>query len=75
MGLVAKGEYNKAVGESGNARKNDSGSAVGLGNAASAVVGIGAAAVAAGIVVVLTAPSGKATVGFNGRDIFVGGSF
>ncbi len=75
MGLVAKGEYNKASGESGTSRVNDSKSAVGLGNAASVVLGIGAAAAAVGVVVVLTAPSGKATVGFNGRDLFVAGTF
>lgn len=71
LGLVAKSKYNTAAGETGPARQTDSQSAVNTGNVATVVFCVGAAALAAGVVVWLTAPHAAAAVGTNGSEVFV----
>jgi serine/threonine-protein kinase len=75
MGFVAKGQFDTAQGEAGAAQRNDSANAVRTGNLATGLVIGGAAAVGAGIVVWLVAPSPQARVGTNGREVFLGGTF
>jgi len=76
LGLVAKSADRTAQNETGQARHDDSGSAVSLGNAATAIFAVGAAAGVTGFLLWWTAPSGaKTTVGSDGREVFVAGSF
>jgi hypothetical protein len=75
LGFVAKSSDNTAEAETGSARYTDSGNAVSQGNVATGVFVAGAVAAAAGVVVWLTAPSAKVTVGTNGREVFLGGRF
>jgi hypothetical protein len=75
LGLVAKSQFDAADGETGPARKTDSSGAVGTGNAATVVVCAGAALTAAGVVLWLTAPRAPASVGTNGRELFVRAAF
>lgn len=75
LGLMAKSQFNTASGESGQARVNDSASAVSSGNVATIVVVAGGVVAAAGVVVWLTAPSASTQVGTNGRDLVVQGTF
>jgi serine/threonine-protein kinase len=75
LGLVAKSKFTTAQGESGGAQRDDSGSAVSTGNAATIVVAAGAVLAAAGVVIWLTAPSASTQVGMNGNEVFVRGRF
>ena len=75
LGLEAKSKDVTASGEPGAARQTDSQSAARLGNVATIVFGVGAAALAGGVVLWLLAPSPRAAVGTNGREVFLGGSF
>ena len=59
----------------GAGRQTDSQSAARLGNIATIVFAVGGAAVAGGVVLWLLAPSPRAAIGTNGRDVFLGGSF
>ncbi len=74
VGLQAKANDNTARDETGPARFNDSTSAVHLGNAASLIVGIGAAVAVAGAVVWFAAPD-RTAVGTNGRELLLHRSF
>jgi hypothetical protein len=71
----AKAKDNRAAGELGPSRQTDSGSAVSEGNAATVVLGVGAALAATGVVLWLTAPSEKLTVGTDGRGVIFRGGF
>jgi hypothetical protein len=73
--LVAKSQYDTAVGESGAARHNDSVSAHGLADGASIVFVAGAVVAATGAVVWLTAPKAPVSVGTNGHGLLLSGSF
>jgi hypothetical protein len=75
MGLVAKSQYDTAKTEVGTQRHDESVSAVSLGNAATAIVGIGAAVAVGGAVLWLTAPSASVQVGTTGTGAFVSGRF
>jgi hypothetical protein len=75
LGLVAKGHDSAAELEKGSGRQTDSASAVRLGNTATVVAVIGAAASAAGGILWLTAPSASLRVGTNGRDLMLRGTF
>ncbi len=75
IGLVAKSHYSDAVGETGTARQTDSAHAVSAGNVATVVVCVGGALAAAGLVIWLTAPNSQTSVGTNGNEVFVRGSF
>jgi hypothetical protein len=77
LGLVAKASDNTARAETGQARFTDSSNAVSEGNAATVVFAVGGVAVAAGIVLWLTAPKGEATaaLGTDGHQIFLTGRF
>jgi len=75
LALSAKSQYNTAENESGAARHNDSVSAVNTGNVASVVLCVGAGVAAGGLVVWVTAPSTTTTVGTNGSQLFVRGTF
>jgi hypothetical protein len=75
LGLLAKSQYGRAEGETGTPRHDDSVSAVGAGNVASVVFGVGAGVAAAGVVLWLTAPSASTTVGTSGNELFVHGTF
>lgn len=75
VGLVAKSQYDTANRETGPARRSDSESAVGTGNAATAIVCVGAAVAAAGVVIWLTAPRPPAALGTNGHELFVRTTF
>jgi hypothetical protein len=79
VGLMAKSKFSTADGETGSKRVSDSDSAVSTGNTASVIVGVGGALAAAGLVVWFVAPSlsgsTKASVGLNGNELVVGGSF
>jgi hypothetical protein len=73
--LIAKGQYDTATTESGQARHTDSANATSLANAASVTFGVGAAAMVAGVVVWWTAPKGSVAVGTNGREVLFSGTF
>jgi hypothetical protein len=73
--LVAKSQYDTAVGETGSARHSDSVSAHGLADGATIGFLAGAVATAAGAVVWFTAPRAPVSVGTNGRSLFLTGSF
>jgi hypothetical protein len=75
IALDAKSKDNTAAGEPGLARQTDSQAAVQQGNVATVVFGIGAAALATGVVLWILAPSPSTTVGINGRDVVLRGSF
>jgi hypothetical protein len=75
LGLVAKGKYDTANGETGSARGTDSASAVSLGNVATAFVIGGAVAAAAGVVLWFTAPSTPVQVGASPGQVVVSGRF
>jgi hypothetical protein len=75
IALVAKAHDSAAAVEPGIARHTDSVSAVNLGNAATVVVVVGAAATAAGAVVWLTAPTGRPQFGTKGQEILLRGTF
>lgn len=69
LGLVAKSEYDTALGETGSAQRNDSASAVHGGNTASVVMALGGGVAAIGVVVWLTAPKASVAVGTTGREV------
>jgi hypothetical protein len=71
----AQGKDNTAKNEPGLARQSDSRSAVQEGNVATAVMAIGAAAVATGVVLWFLAPSRSARIGTNGHGIVCSGAF
>jgi hypothetical protein len=76
----AKSKDDAAKTETGAAQYNDSGSAVGEGNAATVVLGVGAAVAVTGVVLWLTAPRAKADgaslgVATNGRLVILRGVF
>jgi hypothetical protein len=75
LGLMAKSQFTTAEGETGSQRYNDSGSAVGTGNVATAIVVTGSVLTAAGLIVWLTGPSAKAAVGVNGTGLVIRGRF
>jgi hypothetical protein len=75
VGLSANGEYSRAEGEAGAARRSDSSSAVSAGNVATVVFVAGAALAATGVIVWLTAPSAATQVGVDGREVIVRGTF
>jgi hypothetical protein len=75
MGLVAKSQYDTAKADSGTQRHDESVSAVSLGNAATAIVGIGAAVAVGGAVLWLTAPDARVQIGTMGTGALVRGSF
>jgi hypothetical protein len=75
VALMAKSQMNAAQSETNPAAHSDSVSALGTGNLATVVVGIGAAAVVAGAIVWFTAPDAPVTVGTNGSALLVGGRF
>jgi hypothetical protein len=75
MGLFAKSQFDTATTESGSQRHDDSVSAVNLGTAASVVAAVGAVAVAAGLVLWLTAPDDRARVGTTANGVVLGGVF
>jgi hypothetical protein len=69
LGLLAKSEFNTALGETGAAQRNDSTTAVHGGNAATVVMAVGGVAAAAGIILWLTAPNGSVAISTTGRGI------
>jgi hypothetical protein len=69
LGLMAKSEFNTALGETGAAQRNDSTSAVHGGNVATVVMAVGGGVAAAGIILWLTAPNAAVAVGTTGREI------
>lgn len=75
LGLAAKSRDNTASGELGAARQTDSQSAAQQGNIATGVFIAGAAALAGGVVMWLVAPSPRAAIGTNGREVVMGGTF
>jgi hypothetical protein len=75
LGLIAKAQDNTAAGETGPAHHTDSASAVSKANVATGVFIAGGALAATGVVLWLTAPAAKASVGFNGSGFTVAGSF
>jgi hypothetical protein len=75
LGLVAKSQYNKAAGENGTQRHDDSDSAVNTGNVATIVAGVSAAVAIGGLVLWLTAPSAQVQVGASGGTVLVRGTF
>jgi hypothetical protein len=75
LGLDAKSKDNRASGEAGAARQTDSQSATSEGNLATVVFAVGAAALASGAVLWFLAPSPRAAIGTNGRDLVLRGSF
>ncbi|MGD0530181.1 MAG: hypothetical protein ABSE49_33915 [Polyangiaceae bacterium] len=68
VGLSARSEFEKAEGETGTPRINDSASAVRGGNAATAVVGVGAVVATVGLLVWLLAPS-ETTAGSTRNEL------
>lgn len=75
IALDAKSKDSAAANEPGMARQVDSHNAAQEGNLATIVFGIGAAAVATGAVLWILSPSASTSVGTNGRDILLRGSF
>jgi hypothetical protein len=75
IGLIAKGQYSTASGETGTSRQTDSAHAVTAGDVATVVVCVGGALAAAGLIIWLTAPSAQTSVGTNGTEVFLRGSF
>lgn len=65
----AKSRFDQATGETGTTRANDAHAAVVTGNVATAFVIGGGALVAAGVVLWLTAPTGRVAVGYDGREV------
>jgi hypothetical protein len=75
IGLVAKGQDNRAALESGLPRHTDSVNAAHFGDLATVVFVAGAAAAASAVVLWLTAPSASAQIGTNGREVLFRGVF
>ncbi len=75
IALDAKAKDNAAEGEGGLARQTDSRSDAGAGNVATAVVLAGAVVAATGVVLAITAPRGKVSVGTDGRGVLLKGTF
>jgi hypothetical protein len=75
LGLVAKSQFDAATHEMDPARQTDSLAATHTGDIATAVFCVGAAAIVAGGVIWLTAPSARASVGTTGSTLIVRGSF
>jgi hypothetical protein len=74
--LSAKSLDDRAANESGEAKHDDSASAVSRGNVATVVFGSGMAFVAVGALVWLSAPSpGAPAISTDGRHVFVRGTF
>jgi hypothetical protein len=71
--LLARAQYDRATGETGLSRHDDSVSAIGKADAASVVLGVGSLLVAAGLVVWLTAPSSKPPAS-SGRERILSGT-
>jgi hypothetical protein len=71
----AKARDNTAAGEAEPARHTDSQSAANEGTLASVIIGVGAAAAVAGVVLWFTAPRADVSVGFTGHDLWVRGTF
>lgn len=74
LALVAKSKYDSAEQE-GVGRHADSASAVSLGNVATGVVIAGGVLAAAGVVLWFTAPRDGPQVGYDGRQVLIGGTF
>jgi hypothetical protein len=75
LALMAKSQMNAAQTEPNPAAHNDSVNAVGTGNVATIVMGIGAAVAVTGAVVWLAAPDKAVTVGTSGGTLLVRGRF
>ena len=73
--LVANSQFQSAEHESGTARLDDSIRAGHLADVATVVVAAGSAVTVAGALVWLTAPKSPVSVGSNGRDVFMFGTF
>jgi hypothetical protein len=72
LGFAAKGAYNAAFGEPGEARHTDSESAANEGNVATGILVAGGVLAAAGVVMWFVAPPNAGTkVGVNGRGVWV----
>ncbi len=75
IALAAKSKDQTAAGEPGLARQTDSQAAVQQGNVATLVMGLGAAAVATGVVLWIVSPGSSTRVGTNGHELLLGGAF
>jgi hypothetical protein len=73
--LAAKSQYDKSAGESGTARHDDSLRASQLGDTATVVMGVGGALIATGVVFWFVTPRASVSVGTNGPQWFVRGTF
>jgi len=75
LALSAKSQFNKAKNEPFPAQGEDSQKAVKMGNIATVAAAVGGGLAATGLVIWLTAPRGPVTVGTNGQELFVTGTF
>ena len=75
LALDAKSKDNAAASEPGIARQTDSHSAAQQGNVATVVFAVGAAAVAAGVVLWLLSPAPRTQVGTDGHELLLRGTF
>ncbi len=75
IGLLAKSADDSASTEAFPAKHDDSLNASHLAQGATVVVGVGAAVAVVGAVLWFTAPSAKASVGSNGRELLLRGTF
>jgi hypothetical protein len=73
--LAAESRFAGAEGTTGSPRVDQSGQAVGFGDAASFAFVVGTAMVAGGAVLWFTAARGAPTVGTNGREVLLHGAF
>lgn len=75
LAFSAKTQMNKAEKEGSPAKETDSQNAVKMGNIATVAAAVGGGLAATGLVIWLTAPRGPVTVGTNGQELFVAGTF
>ena len=75
IALNAKVNDSNAAGEAGAARHTDSESAASEGNVATVVLSVGAALAATGVVLWFTAPVARTSVGTNGQQLILRGTF
>jgi hypothetical protein len=75
LGLSAKSQYDKATGEAGPPRHDDSVSAVNTGNLATIVLAVGGATAVAGGILWITAPDRNVTLGTSGQALVLRGVF
>jgi ferric-dicitrate binding protein FerR (iron transport regulator) len=73
--FVAHHEHDDASAETGSARLADERSASQLANGAAFLLVAGGAAVASGVIVLLTAPNAQTSIATDGREILVRGTF